>query len=93
MKQLLILVIATLVISFLLLGLCSILIPKYEPVTNPSEMKPLPDYSLEEVMPQSRYYEWDKRYRKWFVLYDRSKAKGPVMKVEKFFVDRRKGRT
>lgn len=88
MKQVLLIVTISVTVSLLLLWVLSAIIPKYEPVTNPLEMKPLPDYSLEGVMPEPRYYEWDERFRNWFVLYDQSNAKGPVMKIEKFFVDR-----
>lgn len=75
MKKILLLAFFVLVIPVLTEG--------YEKVT-------LPEYSLEGINPKVFYYEWDEKYQGWYRLDDPSNAKVPVMKVEKFVVDRNK---
>jgi len=59
------------------------------PVMGCGASKPLPEYSLEGITPQLRYYEWVYDYSDWKYLYgDPSGAKGPVMKEEIFKLDR-----
>ncbi len=54
------------------------------------KINPLPEYSLDGITPKVSYGEWDAKYEDWFYLVDPSDATGPIMKIEKFVVDRNK---
>lgn len=72
------------------LGKLNLLNRQVEGLNTKDAIKPLPDYSLEGIKPKVYYHEWDSKYSEWYPLDNPSSAKGPVMKVEKFIVDRNK---